>query len=209
MGFIEKLQAKIELYRLEQRYARRKHRSTFSGVQYVDGEYVYSNGSNSPTGTVSKHSTGSYWKTPTWGGSGSESRWRWWTNLTLFHFLSLLPTGPLYILGIMFMRRIWWRFRSHMNACYSIFSRSFMGTDGPSRSDIEDMRPHFPIVICDHFTSKVKRTWSLLLNDLTLSRSINGLPTISAWSSFPFPPWEIWLEWCDNFRTLHFLLHCR
>lgn len=156
MGFIEKLQAKIELYRLEQRYARRKHRSTFSGVQYVDGEYVYSNGSNSPTGTVSKHSTGSYWKTPTWGGSGSESRWRWWTNLTLFHFLSLLPTGPLYILGIMFMRRIWWRFRSHMNACYSIFSRSFMGTDGPSLSDIEDMRPHFPIVICDHFTSKSK-----------------------------------------------------
>lgn len=70
------LPAEIELYRLEQRYARRKHRSTFSGVQYVDGEYVYSNGSNSPTGTVSKHSTGSYWKSPSWGGSGSESRWR-------------------------------------------------------------------------------------------------------------------------------------
>ncbi|OOG00480.1 hypothetical protein ASPCADRAFT_229 [Aspergillus carbonarius ITEM 5010] len=75
MGFIEKLQAKIELYRLEQRYARRKHRSTFSGVTYVDGEYVYVNGSNSSSGTVSKHSTGSYWKPPTWGSSG-DSRWR-------------------------------------------------------------------------------------------------------------------------------------
>ncbi|KAB8079457.1 hypothetical protein BDV29DRAFT_151745 [Aspergillus leporis] len=74
MGFIEKLQAKIELYRLEQRYARRKHRSTFSGVQYVDGEYVYTNGSNSP-GSVSKHSTGSYWKASTWGAS-SDSRVR-------------------------------------------------------------------------------------------------------------------------------------
>ncbi|KAI9932717.1 hypothetical protein ASPWEDRAFT_166371 [Aspergillus wentii DTO 134E9] len=76
MGLIEKLQAKIELYRLEQRYARRKHRSTFhAGVQYVDGEYVYTNGSHSPTGTVSKNSTGSYWKTPTWSVS-TDSRWR-------------------------------------------------------------------------------------------------------------------------------------
>ncbi|PWY88418.1 hypothetical protein BO70DRAFT_394128 [Aspergillus heteromorphus CBS 117.55] len=74
MGFIGKLQAKFELYRLEQRYARRKHRSTFSGVQYVDGEYVYSNGSNSSSGTVSKHSTGSHWKAQTF--SSSESRWR-------------------------------------------------------------------------------------------------------------------------------------
>ncbi|KAI9370838.1 hypothetical protein BJX61DRAFT_544243 [Aspergillus egyptiacus] len=73
MGLIEKLQAKLELYRLEQRYARRKHRSTFSGVQYVDGEYVYSAESNSSSGTVSKHSTGSRWKTPTWGVS-SDSR---------------------------------------------------------------------------------------------------------------------------------------
>ncbi|KAA8649756.1 hypothetical protein EYZ11_001698 [Aspergillus tanneri] len=75
MSLIEKLRTKIELYRLEQRYARRKHRSTFSGVQYVDGEYVYSNESNSSSGTVSKHSTGSYWKSSTWGSSG-DSRWR-------------------------------------------------------------------------------------------------------------------------------------
>ncbi|KAJ5949378.1 hypothetical protein N7454_000962 [Penicillium verhagenii] len=75
MGLFDKLQAKLELYRLEQRYARRKHRSTFStGAQYVDGEYVYSNGANSPTSTISKQSTG------TWRSSGrnasQESRWR-------------------------------------------------------------------------------------------------------------------------------------
>ncbi|KAF9885178.1 hypothetical protein FE257_000629 [Aspergillus nanangensis] len=75
MGLIEKLQAKIELYRLEQRYARRKHRSTFSGVQYVDGEYVFTNGTNSPTGTVSKNSTGSYWK-PSPFSSTNDSRCR-------------------------------------------------------------------------------------------------------------------------------------
>ncbi|PLB35846.1 hypothetical protein BDW42DRAFT_188141 [Aspergillus taichungensis] len=74
MGFIDKLQAKIELYRLEQRYARRKHRSTFSDVHYVDGEYVYSNGANSPTGTVSKNSTGNHWKAST--SSSADSRWR-------------------------------------------------------------------------------------------------------------------------------------
>jgi hypothetical protein len=33
----------LELYRLEQKYARRKNRTTFNtGAQYVDGEYVYS-----------------------------------------------------------------------------------------------------------------------------------------------------------------------
>lgn len=66
----------LELYRLEQRYARRKHRSTFStGAQYVDGEYVYNAGANSPTSTVSKNSTGSRWGPS--GRSGShESRWR-------------------------------------------------------------------------------------------------------------------------------------
>ncbi|KAL4867767.1 hypothetical protein BDV12DRAFT_197918 [Aspergillus spectabilis] len=74
MGLIEKLQAKLEIYRLEQRYARRKHRSTFNEVQYVDGEYIYSNSSNSSSGTVSKHSTGSHWKVPTWGSSSERHR---------------------------------------------------------------------------------------------------------------------------------------
>lgn len=61
MGLIEKLQAKIELYKLEQRYARRKHRTTFHDVQYVDGEYVYGNGMGSPgspVSPISKQSTG-------------------------------------------------------------------------------------------------------------------------------------------------------
>ncbi|KAF2835171.1 hypothetical protein M501DRAFT_903393, partial [Patellaria atrata CBS 101060] len=48
MGFFEKLQAKLELYRLEQRYTKRSKRTTFiSDAVYVDGEYVY----NSPTST--------------------------------------------------------------------------------------------------------------------------------------------------------------
>ena len=39
----------FELYRLEQRYARRKHRSTYYGdAQYVDGEYLYSESLKSP-----------------------------------------------------------------------------------------------------------------------------------------------------------------
>lgn len=65
----------LELYRLEQRYARRKHRSTFStGAQYVDGEYVYVNGSNSPISPVTKHSTGGNWRSSRFGSF--ESRWR-------------------------------------------------------------------------------------------------------------------------------------
>ena len=41
------LRAGIELFRLEQRYTRRKHRSAFvSEAQYVDGEYIYHAGQN-------------------------------------------------------------------------------------------------------------------------------------------------------------------
>ncbi|KAI9147818.1 hypothetical protein HJFPF1_12850 [Paramyrothecium foliicola] len=42
-SFIDKIQAKLEIFRLEQRYTRRRHRrSTFvSNAVYVDGEYVY------------------------------------------------------------------------------------------------------------------------------------------------------------------------
>ncbi|ETN42847.1 uncharacterized protein HMPREF1541_02005 [Cyphellophora europaea CBS 101466] len=55
MGLMSKLQNKIELYRLEQKYTRRKNRSTFTtGAQYVDGEYVYQ-----PDGQLSASSTGS------------------------------------------------------------------------------------------------------------------------------------------------------
>ena len=68
MGFIDKLQAsassspfpslattdlplqELELYRLERRYARRSHRSTFqSNAMYVDGEYIYASPTFPPT----------------------------------------------------------------------------------------------------------------------------------------------------------------
>jgi len=71
--------AEIELYRLEQRYTRRKHRTTFhSYAQYVDGEYIYPNHSpTSPSGYVSKNSTGEYWRPPGWDSTVSrDSRWR-------------------------------------------------------------------------------------------------------------------------------------
>lgn len=54
-GFFEKIQAKLELYRLEKRYTRnRNRRSTFiSNAVYVDGEYVY----NTPNTTGSSTNT--------------------------------------------------------------------------------------------------------------------------------------------------------
>ncbi|KAF2083323.1 hypothetical protein K490DRAFT_69923 [Saccharata proteae CBS 121410] len=53
MGLFEKLQTKLELYRLQQRYTRRDKRTTFiSDAVYVDGEYVYS----SPSSPSRKHS---------------------------------------------------------------------------------------------------------------------------------------------------------
>ncbi|KAK5064276.1 hypothetical protein LTR84_000109 [Exophiala bonariae] len=58
MGLFDKLHSKLELYRLEQKYARRKNRTTFStGAQYVDGEYVYNNSADSSP-TMSATSTG-------------------------------------------------------------------------------------------------------------------------------------------------------
>ncbi|KAF2729002.1 hypothetical protein EJ04DRAFT_569021 [Polyplosphaeria fusca] len=55
MGIFEKLHARLELYRLEQRYTRREKRTTFfSDAQYVDGEYVYA---SSPTSTKTSSSS--------------------------------------------------------------------------------------------------------------------------------------------------------
>ncbi|TLS23248.1 uncharacterized protein PpBr36_06482 [Pyricularia pennisetigena] len=50
-GILERIQAKIELFRLEQRYTKRRNRrSTFvSNAMYVDGEYIY----NTPASTGS------------------------------------------------------------------------------------------------------------------------------------------------------------
>ncbi|KAJ4303395.1 hypothetical protein N0V90_002288 [Kalmusia sp. IMI 367209] len=57
MGFFEKLQARLELYRLEQRYTRRDKRTTFiSDAQYVDGEYI---SASSPTSTKSSSTAAS------------------------------------------------------------------------------------------------------------------------------------------------------
>ncbi|KAF4469289.1 hypothetical protein FALBO_3817 [Fusarium albosuccineum] len=57
-SLFDKIQAKLELFRLEQRYTRRRHRrSTFvSNAVYVDGEYVYqtpnSTGSSSGSSNI-------------------------------------------------------------------------------------------------------------------------------------------------------------
>ncbi|PNP39099.1 hypothetical protein TGAM01_v209073 [Trichoderma gamsii] len=59
-SLFERIQAKLELFRLEQRYTRRRHRrSTFvSNAVYVDGEYVYqtpnSTGSSSESSNASR-----------------------------------------------------------------------------------------------------------------------------------------------------------
>lgn len=60
-SIFQKIQAKLELYRLEQRYTRnRNRRSTFiSNAVYVDGEYVY----NTPNTTGSSKSSAA--STPT------------------------------------------------------------------------------------------------------------------------------------------------
>lgn len=54
MGFMDSIRAKVELYRLEQRYARRDKRTTFTtGARYVDGEYIFDASSpGSPTGST-------------------------------------------------------------------------------------------------------------------------------------------------------------
>ncbi|EWC45543.1 hypothetical protein DRE_05401 [Drechslerella stenobrocha 248] len=42
MGVWEKLSAKIELFKLEQRYTKRSRRTTFiCDAYYIDGEYIY------------------------------------------------------------------------------------------------------------------------------------------------------------------------
>ncbi|KIY02931.1 uncharacterized protein Z520_01396 [Fonsecaea multimorphosa CBS 102226] len=71
MGLFDKLQsnsrvlkltfvvAELELYRLEQKYARRKNRTTFTtGAVYQDGEYFYTSAADSRSPTMSTNSTG-------------------------------------------------------------------------------------------------------------------------------------------------------
>ncbi|KAK6065593.1 hypothetical protein SCUP234_12481 [Seiridium cupressi] len=58
-GFFDRLQAKLELYRLEQRYTRNRNRRTtfISNAVYVDGEYVFNSPNN--TGSSTQSSTAS------------------------------------------------------------------------------------------------------------------------------------------------------
>ncbi len=59
MGLIDRIHAKIELFRLEQRYTRRRHRrSTFvSNAIYVDGEYIYNSPNTTGSSTMSHTTT--------------------------------------------------------------------------------------------------------------------------------------------------------
>ena len=54
-SIMERIQAKIELFRLEQRYTRRRNRrSTFrSNAVYIDGEYVYQTPNSTGSSTES------------------------------------------------------------------------------------------------------------------------------------------------------------
>ena len=58
-SLIEKLQAKLELFRLEQRYTRNRHRrSTFiSNAVYKDGEYIYQTPNTTGSSTNSNNSS--------------------------------------------------------------------------------------------------------------------------------------------------------
>jgi len=59
MNLIDLIHAKLELFRLEQRYTKRRNRrSTFvSDAQYVDGEYVYAPSSPSKRASVVRFSS--------------------------------------------------------------------------------------------------------------------------------------------------------
>ncbi|KAK4136014.1 hypothetical protein BT67DRAFT_432822 [Trichocladium antarcticum] len=72
LNLLDRIQAKIELFRLEQRYTRRRHRrSTFvSNAIYVDGEYIY----QSPNTTGSSSTTTSSAATAATGASNATPR---------------------------------------------------------------------------------------------------------------------------------------
>ncbi|KAI1319976.1 hypothetical protein F5Y16DRAFT_405777 [Xylariaceae sp. FL0255] len=76
MGFFDKIQSRLEVYRLEQRYTRNRHRRShfISNAMYVDGEYVFeqqntgssynSTNSSSTTSTATNSKTTSAASTP-------------------------------------------------------------------------------------------------------------------------------------------------
>lgn len=74
LNLIDRIQAKIELFRLEQRYTRRRHRrSTFvSNAIYVDGEYIYQRQSPNTTGSSSATASSSAASPPTTTTNASQ-----------------------------------------------------------------------------------------------------------------------------------------
>ncbi|KAI1385565.1 uncharacterized protein F4822DRAFT_413455 [Hypoxylon trugodes] len=60
-SLIEKIQAKIEIFRLEQRYTRNRHRRSafISNAIYVDGEYIYQTPNTTGSSTNSSNSASS------------------------------------------------------------------------------------------------------------------------------------------------------
>ncbi|KAI0382462.1 hypothetical protein F5Y04DRAFT_252708 [Hypomontagnella monticulosa] len=60
-SLFEKIQAKIELFRLEQRYTRNRHRRSafISNAIYVDGEYIYQTPNNTGSSTNSSSTASS------------------------------------------------------------------------------------------------------------------------------------------------------
>ncbi|OTB03144.1 hypothetical protein M426DRAFT_321950 [Hypoxylon sp. CI-4A] len=61
MGLFDKIQAKLELFRLEQRYTRNRHRRSgfISNAVYVDGEYIYQTPNNTGSSTNSSSTSSS------------------------------------------------------------------------------------------------------------------------------------------------------
>ncbi|KAI1100559.1 hypothetical protein F4804DRAFT_318692 [Jackrogersella minutella] len=60
-SIFEKIQAKIELFRLEQRYTRNRHRRSafISNAVYVDGEYIFQTPNNTGSSTNSSSTSAS------------------------------------------------------------------------------------------------------------------------------------------------------
>lgn len=90
VNIIERIQAKIELFRLEQRYTRRRHRrSTFvSNAIYVDGEYIYNtpNTTGSSSATASTNASASAAADPS--SKPRAGRLNRWSSMTGFGSLS-------------------------------------------------------------------------------------------------------------------------
>ncbi|KAL1989859.1 hypothetical protein VTN49DRAFT_7056 [Thermomyces lanuginosus] len=75
MGLLEKLQNKLEVYRLEQRYTRRRNRpGIYATAQYVDGEYIYNYSPASSSTMSMSNKSSSYGSSYQWrSGQGSSS----------------------------------------------------------------------------------------------------------------------------------------